>query len=324
MRVLIADDSLVSRRLLEETLRGWGYEVSAVCDGGEAWRVLSSDNPPTLAILDWMMPGFTGPELCRMVRNNCREPYTYILLLTSRGERDDMLAGMDAGADDYVTKPFDKHELQVRLRAGRRIIDLQEQLLATRETLRVQATRDYLTQIWNRSAILEILERELARSSREGTPLGVVVADLDHFKAINDTYGHLAGDTALRQAAERMQACIRPYDSIGRYGGEEFVVVLPGADERTVRLQAERLRSAVSETAIVLPERSLAISSSFGCTAGFGNEATGEMLIRAADNALYKAKRAGRDCVEFCVTVGPATPAAVPSANRSPRTGISS
>jgi DNA-binding response OmpR family regulator len=131
MRVLIADDSLLSRRLLEETLRRWGYEVSAVADGAEAWQVLNSEDPPTLAILDWMMPGFTGPELCRMTRARAKEPYTYILLLTSRSERDDMVAGMDAGADDYLTKPFDRHELQVRLRAGTRIVDLQEQLLAT-------------------------------------------------------------------------------------------------------------------------------------------------------------------------------------------------
>ncbi len=163
MRVLIADDSLLSRRLLEETLKGWGYEVSAAADGAEAWRILSGENPPTLAIFDWMMPGFTGPELCQKIRENARERYTYILLLTSRAERHDLVEGMDAGADDYVTKPFEREELQVKLRAGRRIIDLQEELLATREALRVQATRDYLTQLWNRSSILEILERELAR-----------------------------------------------------------------------------------------------------------------------------------------------------------------
>ena len=307
MRVLIADDSLMSRRLLEETLRGWGYEVSPVSDGAEALRLLSGDDPPRLAILDWMMPGYTGPEICRMIREKGREPYTYILLLTSRSERDDMVAGMDAGADDYVTKPFDKHELQVRLRAGRRIVDLQEQLLATREALRIQATHDYLTQIWNRSAILEILERELSRSAREGMPVGVIVADLDHFKAINDTYGHLAGDTALREATERMQSCIREYDSIGRYGGEEFVVVLPGADEATVKAEAERMRVAIREATVALPERSLTMSCSFGCTAGFGTDVTAEMLIRAADAALYKAKRAGRDRVEFAVTAGSPT-----------------
>jgi two-component system cell cycle response regulator len=299
MQVLIADDSLLSRRLLEETLQGWGYQVRAVADGAEAWRVLSEENPPTLAIFDWMMPGFTGPELCQMIREKTREPYIYILLLTSRSERDDLVEGMDAGADDYVTKPFDRHELQVRLRAGRRIVDLQKELLATREALRVQATHDYLTQLWNRSAILEILDRELARSEREGTPVGLVIADLDSFKAINDTHGHPAGDTVLRQAASRMQACIRQYDSIGRYGGEEFVIVLPGTDEHAVRVQAERMRAAIREIPIVLPDRSLTITSSFGCTVGHRGEGAAEMLIRAADTALYQAKRGGRDRVEF-------------------------
>jgi two-component system, cell cycle response regulator len=304
MRILIADDSLLSRRLLEETLIGWGYQVSAVPDGAEAWRILSGEDPPALAILDWMMPGFTGPELCRMVRESGKEPYTYILLLTSRSERDDLVQGMNAGADDYVIKPFDRHELRVRLRAGTRIVDLQEQLVATREALRQQATRDYLTEVWNRSAILGILDRELARSEREGTPVGVVVVDLDHFKTVNDTYGHMAGDTALRHATARMQACIRPYDSLGRYGGEEFVIVLPGADERTVRSQAERMRAAIRDTPVELAEKRITISASLGCTAGTGGDATAEMLIRTADTALYQAKRAGRDRVDFLRCAG--------------------
>src|SRR5215203_978663 len=245
MRVLIADDSLLSRRLLEGTLRSWGYDVVAAADGEEAWNILSSDTPPSLAVLDWMMPGITGPELCRLVRERGAEPYTYILLLTSRNEKDDVVEGMDSGADDYITKPFDKHELKVRLRAGTRIVDLQEQLVAAREALRQQATRDYLTQLWNRSAILDILQRELARSERDRTPIGVVVADLDRFKAINDTYGHFAGDTALQESARRMQVATRSYDAIGRYGGEEFLIVLPGADADSVRAQAERMRNAV-------------------------------------------------------------------------------
>ena len=222
MRVLIADDSLLSRRLLEETLRGWGYDVQVAQDGVEAWKILSGDDPPTLAVLDWMMPGHTGPELCRLVRQRAAEPYTYILLLTSRNEKDDVVEGMDSGADDYITKPFDKHELKVRLRAGTRIVDLQEQLVAAREALRQQATRDYLTQLWNRSSILEFLNRELSRSERDRTPIGVVVADLDRFKAINDTHGHFAGDVALQESARRMQGSVRAYDAIGRYGGKSF------------------------------------------------------------------------------------------------------
>jgi diguanylate cyclase (GGDEF)-like protein len=298
MRVLIADDSLLSRRLLEGTLRGWGYDVVVAADGTEAWSVLSSENPPSLAVLDWMMPGMTGPELCRLVRQRASEPYTYILLLTSRNEKDDVIEGMDSGADDYITKPFDKHELKVRLRAGTRIVDLQEQLVTAREALRLQATRDYLTQLWNRSAILEILQRELARSEREGTTVGVVVADLDHFKSINDTHGHFAGDSALQEAARRMQESMRSYDSVGRYGGEEFLVVLPGVDEAGVRMQAERMRTAIAEKPVAALEASLHVTCSFGCTVGLGGEVTAESLIRTADQGLYRAKREGRNrCV---------------------------
>jgi two-component system cell cycle response regulator len=295
MRVMIADDSLLSRRLLEETLRGWGYEVIVAKDGAEAWKILSDANAPSLAVLDWMMPGYTGPELCRLVRQRAAEPYTYILLLTSRNEKDDVVEGMDSGADDYITKPFDKHELKVRLRAGTRIVDLQEQLVAAREALRIQATRDYLTQLWNRSSILDILHRELARSEREQSPIGVVVADLDHFKSINDTYGHFAGDVALQQCARRMQESSRSYDAIGRYGGEEFLVVLPGADEEGVRMQAERMRHAIRSTAVHTSEAALNVTCSFGCSAGIGGQVTAESLIRAADDALYRAKRGGRD-----------------------------
>jgi two-component system cell cycle response regulator len=280
MRILIADDSLLSRRLLEETLRSWGYDVVVAADGEEAWRILSGEHSPSLAVLDWMMPGRTGPELCRLVRQRAAEPYTYILLLTSRNEKDDVVEGMDSGADDYITKPFDKHELKVRLRAGTRIVDLQEQLVAAREALRVQATRD----------------RELARSEREQVPVGVVVADLDHFKTINDTYGHFAGDWALQETARRMQDSIRTYDAIGRYGGEEFLVVLPGADQHAVRMQAERMRHAIRSKPVHMANAALNVTCSFGCTSGMGGRVTADSLIAAADLALYRAKRTGRDC----------------------------
>ena len=247
MRILIADDSVVSRHLLEATLRKWGYEVVVATDGVEAWNVLQGENPPRLAILDWVMPGLTGPEVCSRVRENSRHrdlDYTYIVLLSSKSQREDLIEGLEAGADDYLTKPFDQHELKVRLRAGTRIIDLQRELVSAREELREQATKDFLTRIWNRSSILDVLSRELARASREKRSVGVVLADLDRFKSVNDTYGHFAGDAVVREFTRRLTAAMRPYDSLGRYGGEEFLIIRPGCDERCAGNQGERLRAA--------------------------------------------------------------------------------
>jgi len=170
MRILIADDSVVSRHLLEATLRKWGYEVVVADDGLEAWNVLQGENPPRLAILDWVMPGLTGPEVCSRVRESSRNKdldYTYIVLLSSKSQREDLIEGLEAGADDYLTKPFDQHELKVRLRAGTRIIDLQRELVSAREELREQATKDFLTRIWNRSSILDVLNRELSQTFYE-------------------------------------------------------------------------------------------------------------------------------------------------------------
>jgi diguanylate cyclase (GGDEF)-like protein len=300
VKILIADDSIVSRHLLEATLRKWGYDVAVACDGVEALEALQRDDTPPLAILDWMMPGLTGPEVCRKIRQRAHEPYTYILLLTSKSQKEDLIEGMESGADDYITKPFDQHELQVRLRAGTRLVDMQAELLAAREALREQATRDSLTHLWNRNSILELLDRELARSLREDSPIGVVIVDLDHFKNVNDRYGHLAGDAVLREAARRMKNGIREYDSIGRYGGEEFLILLPGCDETCSFKQAERLRKQLAQIDMSFNETNLTVTASFGVTTAMrGQGCTPESLIRKADQALYVAKKEGRNRVEF-------------------------
>jgi two-component system, cell cycle response regulator len=302
MRILIADDSIVSRHLLDATLRKWGYEVVIACDGIEAWNVLQASDAPSLAILDWVMPGLTGPEVCRRVRERTgdSDSYTYILLLTSKSLKEDLIEGMESGADDYVTKPFDQHELKVRLRAGTRIIDLQRELLVAHEELREQATKDFLTRIWNRSSILDILQRELVRGSREKRPVGVVLADLDHFKAVNDTFGHFAGDAVLREFARRMQGSIRSYDAIGRYGGEEFLIILPGCDQACTYGQAERMRNALDAEPMVINDEHRLITCSFGATSWVpGMEADAEALIRLADDALYGAKHQGRNRVVY-------------------------
>jgi len=318
VKILIADDSIVSRHLLEATVRSWGYEVVSACDGLEALDILQRQDAPCLAILDWMMPGLTGPEVCARIRQHAREPYTYILLLTSKSLKEDLIEGMESGADDYVTKPFDRHELQVRLRAGKRLVDMQAELLAAREALRDQATHDSLTHIWNRTAILELLTRELARGGRESAPLGVAIFDLDRFKSINDQHGHLAGDGVLHEAARRIQSSMRQYDAIGRYGGEEFVILLPGCDEINSLNQAERLRKALSHTEMRINDFALTVTASFGVTtAPCGYVHTPENLIRRADEALYLAKKMGRNRVEFLAYDGPGVASEHPAEHES-------
>jgi two-component system cell cycle response regulator len=298
VQVLLADDDRLSRHLLAHSLQRWGYHVIQAEDGAQASRILAAPGAPRLAILDWMMPGMTGPALCREVRRARREPYTYVLLLTARNERKDIIEGLDSGADDYLTKPFDAQELQVRLRAGRRILDLEAELVAARESLRVQATHDPLTGTWNRLAILEALNRELARGARERTALAIVMADLDRFKRINDRHGHLAGDAVLREAARRMSACLRPYDQVGRYGGEEFLVLLPAAPGDNAVHLAERIRAAVGEQPIDACGTPVRATLSLGVTVSFGGAGSPEDLIQSADQALYRAKQNGRNRVE--------------------------
>lgn len=280
------------------TLRKWGYEVVTAADGIEAWDILQKDDAPSLAILDWVMPGLTGPEVCRLVRQLNKDRYTYQILLTSKSLKEDLIEGMEAGADDYVTKPFDQHELQVRLRAGIRILELQSELLAAREELREQATLDSLTRLWNRPTILNILKKELSRMEREDSSVGLVMMDIDHFKSINDTYGHLIGDEVLKESSRRLKAGVRAYDSVGRYGGEEFLIILPGCHTQCIESHSERLRLLISSEPMRIGNLELQITGSFGATFALpAFDALSEGLIRTADTALYQAKREGRDCV---------------------------
>jgi two-component system cell cycle response regulator len=303
VKVLIAEDDVVSRRLLEATLLRWGYEVIVTRDGSEAWQVLQLADAPPLAILDWMMPGMDGVEVCRKVRQRGQEPYIYLILLTTKGLKENIIEGLDAGADDYLTKPFHPSELQVRLRAGIRIITLQAELIKARETLKIQATHDPLTGIWNRRAILDMLSNELVRSERAQGVVAVVIADLDHFKRINDAHGHATGDAVLCEATNRMRASLRPYDAIGRYGGEEFLLVLPGCTAQAAVKLAERLRTNIGQEPTVIAGKPLRVTSSFGIAAtDVIPTLDAASLIRAADTALYRAKARGRNRIELATT----------------------
>lgn len=298
MKVLIAEDDAVSRRLLESSLTRWGYEVVVASDGIEASRLLLVPDAPKLAVLDWLMPGIEGAQLCEDIRRQKPEPYTYIIMLTSKQSREDVIRGLEAGADDYVCKPFDPSELKVRLRTGRRILYLQDQLIGAREALRDLATRDQLTNLWNRSTILSIVGNELARANRESSSIVVMVGDLDHFKQVNDTYGHPTGDEVLRTVAQAMKEVLRPYDSVGRYGGEEFVAVLPGCVRENAASHGERLRAAISRLEIATPAGMIRPTMSLGvAVADRHAPLDAHDLIVAADTALYEAKRAGRNRV---------------------------
>jgi two-component system cell cycle response regulator len=299
IRVLAAEDNPVFQSMLRSMLAKWGYDPVIARDGLEAWRALDSDNAPRLAILDWMMPGMDGVEICRRVRAAAREPYIYLVLLTARSESQDLVEGMEAGADDYLTKPFVAHELRVRLRAGRRILDLQTELMATREALRVQATHDALTGIPNRAGVLDALHTELCRASREGGAMAVLMGDVDRFKSINDAYGHQTGDEILREAAHRMKSAMRAYDMVGRYGGEEFLAVLPGCHAEGARAQGERIRASFAAETFLARGESLPVTCSFGVSwREVADPSDADALIREADMALYAAKANGRNRVE--------------------------
>jgi diguanylate cyclase (GGDEF)-like protein len=282
--------------MLQGLLGKWGYEVVAVEDGDSAGEKLKAADAPRMALLDWMMPGQNGVDVCRALRKLRPEPYTYILLLTAKDAKESVVEGLESGADDYLTKPFHSQELKARIRVGLRLLDLEDNLVQAREAMRFKATHDTLTSVWNRGAILETLDREVWRSRREGLSLGILMVDMDHFKSVNDTYGHLAGDAVLREVTKRMQANIRPYDAVGRYGGEEFLVLLPGCSGSATREKSERVREMISRESIETPSGALKVTISVGCVATTDwPEDTPNQFLQMVDLALYRAKEDGRN-----------------------------
>jgi diguanylate cyclase (GGDEF)-like protein len=295
MKILLADDEPIARTMLEHWLGGWGYSVTAVKDGEAALEALRSDPQIRMAVIDWVMPKLDGVGVCKRIRSGPSEPYTYVLLLTARDAKADIVEGLDAGADDYLIKPCNPLELKVRLRAGRRVVELQEQLVNARESLRFEAMHDGLTGMLNRRALFDQLDRELQRSARRGAPVAVVMADIDALRSINDTLGHGAGDAVLREIARRLKACVRAYDSVGRVGGEEILCVLPECGSDVALGIAERIGAAVSQTPVVTSAGAVGITTGIGVASTEQHSgATADQLLRAVDAALHRAKQHGR------------------------------
>ena len=245
MQIVVVEDSIMYQNLIGSCLQAWGFSPIIVKDGSQAWEVLRDPTSPKLVLLDLVLPGLDGIEICRRIRQTGPEcPYTYVIVLTSRDGKQDMLEALEAGADDYIAKPFDEMELKARLLAGKRILDLHDELVAARESMRHAATHDFLTGLANRGEVWNCLSRELDRSRRENKPVGIMIADIDHFKEVNDTLGHLFGDEALKEIARRLRSKLRAYDTVGRYGGEEFLLVLPGCNMATTLARADARRSA--------------------------------------------------------------------------------
>lgn len=292
MKILIADDDAASRLLLGALLKKLGHTVIAVADGHAAWQAWQEE-APALVISDWMMPGMDGLELCRAIRAKPSPHYTYLILLTALSGKGSYLDGMEAGADDFLSKPLDEDLLAARLCVAARILKLHE-------ALQVQASHDHLTGVLNRGAVLDNLLAELERGHRESAWVGVMMIDLDHFKQVNDRYGHPVGDAVLIEAARRMQSALRGYDRLGRYGGEEFIIVAPGGDREQMQLIAERVKRQVSELPITTTAGELPLSFSAGVACCEpGARLSLDALLIAADAALYRAKAAGRARIEY-------------------------
>jgi diguanylate cyclase (GGDEF)-like protein len=292
LHVLIAEDEAVSRLLLKRTLESWGYRVSVAQDGDEAWQILQSPGSPLLAILDWVMPGMDGIDVCRRLKADPLLRHAYMIVITTNNTTSDIVTALDAGADDFVAKPFNADELRVRLRAGQRIVDLQRELHR-------KASHDDLTGMFNRRMVVEMLVREHARALREGAFLSVGLLDIDDFKRVNDSYGHPAGDAVLQEVARRIKVSLRKHDVSGRYGGEEFLIVLPGCDARATAVIAERVRSQMSATPMKALAHEIHVTVSIGvASARILPGANEQTLIADADRALYRAKVQGRDRVD--------------------------
>lgn len=285
MRILLVEDSVIDRHQIANYLGDWDFDFKAVGSGTEAWNLLQDPEAPRLILLDWMLPGLDGIELCRRIRRlGADGTYFYTVMLTAKDRKQDLLTAMAAGADDYLAKPVDPSELKARVLVGKRILELQQ-------GLKFAATHDFLTKLLNRAEILSGLKRELSRSERTGQPVGVILADLDHFKEVNDSHGHATGDEVLKEVARRLKADLRPYDLAGRYGGEEFLLILPGCNLKAATQRAEQLRLSVARAPVFTMFGNVSLTASMGATVrNFDSSLTAQELLQQADQACTRRK----------------------------------
>jgi diguanylate cyclase (GGDEF)-like protein len=298
IRVLVADDSAVSRKLVEHALSEKRYSLAFAKSGRETIDLFTEHNP-TLVIVDWIMPDLTGIEICKHIRARTQASYTYIILLTGKSEKESVVEGLAAGADDYLTKPFHPEELIARVGVGLRIMELQREIEVKNAMLQELALTDPLTSLPNRRAIQDWAARQLSGAARYGFSFWVALADLDHFKAVNDTYGHDAGDSVLKAFSRILKTRSRRNDICGRIGGEEFLFVLTHTTKENAKRVIECVRAELEATKFNFNGNSLTVTASFGL-AGFEGTRAPEFsqLVAEADLALYSAKRLGRNRVE--------------------------
>ena len=291
MKVLIAENDPDLIATLENDIKELGHEVVFANNGKEAWEVIQKGEV-RLVIIDRTMPEIDGIEICRKTRHEIQQEKSkniYIILITGKNRKDDILEGLSAGVDDYLTKPIDFVELKVRLQNGERIIQLEDSCIEL-------SSYDRLTNLLKRDKILELLDEEIHRGWRENRPTGVILADIDYFKQINDTYGHFAGDKVLAEVALRVKNSIRPYDKAGRYGGDEILFVLPNCGVDVVKLVGERLCRSVNENKIKTESALLDVTITLGGTSSnISSQTSGDNLISSCDKALYIAKEQGRN-----------------------------
>lgn len=298
--VLVVDDSPVYRKLVEQVLSSEMYSLLFARDGAEALK-LFMEHSPSIVITDWILPDFSGIELCQRIRSDASRPYTYIIVMTGNTEKGNLVKGLEAGADDYLAKPFDPGEMLARMGVGRRIIELNRQLAAKSERMEEAARTDPLTGLPNRRAIEEWASRQLRGSARHGFPLWVVLGDIDSFKTINDTFGHDAGDVVLKTFADVLKKNTRAADMCGRLGGDEFVLVVTHVEGEKIEQTVDRFRQQFAELSFPLQGQTVRVTASFGVAGVLCNEVQEYLaLLRKADQMLYQAKRAGRNCLRVC------------------------